>query len=161
MAGALLMRMTVWAAILLVLASGCGGSDGGDSNTSVPPADAETDSFALTPGAVAPEGIIPPQPLVLPLEAPVVEPAPPAELPEDDLLQRTDGTLLVPPRREPRQSGGGGSTLAGGREVFVDVTAPVAAGEWYLFGFEYVAGGADDYQQGEFAPGARLLPPGL
>ncbi len=157
----MLMRMTVLAAVLLALVSGCGGGDGDNRNTGVPPADGETDSFVLTPGAVAQEGIIPPQPLVLPLEAPVVEPAAPAELSEDDLLQRTDGTLLVPPRREPRQSGGGGSTFTGGREVFVDVTAPVAAGEWYLFGFEYVAGSADDYRQGEFAPGARLLPPGL
>lgn len=157
----MLMRITVLSAVLLALVSGCGGSDGGDRNTGVPPVDGDTDSFVLTPGGVAPEGIIPPQPLVLPLEAPVVDPSPPAELPEDDLLQRTDGTLLVPPRREPRQSGGGGSTFTGGREVYMDVTAPVAAGEWYLFGFEYIAGTADGYQQGEFAPGARLLPPGL
>lgn len=157
----MLMRLMALAVMLLVLLSGCGGCDGKSGGNGVPPADGKTDTFVLRPSTVAPEGVIPPQPLVLPLEVPVVDPSPPAELPEDDLLQRTDGTLLVPPRREPRQSGGGGSTLIGGREVYMEVTAPVAVGEWYLFGFEYVAGTADDYQQRGFAPAARLLPPGL
>lgn len=155
------MRLSAMAAVALMLVAGCGGNDAGQGNDRTPGAAGETDSFVLTPGAVAHEGIIPPSPLVLPLEAPVVDPAPPAELPDEDLLQRTDGTLLVPPRREPRQSGGGGGAFAGGREVYIDVTAPVATGEWYLFGFEYVAGAADDSPQGQFAPAARLLPPGL